>query len=71
MKITYFKDTDTLLVNFNGNQITETRYFTEDVAVELDPKVNLVSMTIAHASLRANMSEFSFNQFAQHKRWLQ
>jgi uncharacterized protein YuzE len=65
MKITYFKDTDTLLVNFNENQISETRDFTEDVLVELDPKGNLVSMTIEHASQKANMSDFSFNQLNQ------
>ena len=62
MKITYFKDTDTLLVNFNENQISETKDFTEDVLVELDHKGNLVSMTIEHASQKANMSDFSFNQ---------
>lgn len=62
MKITYFKDTDTLLVNFNENQISETKDFTEDVLVELDRKGNLVSMTIEHASQKANMNDFSFNQ---------
>jgi uncharacterized protein YuzE len=65
MKITYFKDTDTLLVNFNENQIPETKEFTEDVLVELDHKGNLVSMTIEHASQKANMSDFSFNQVNQ------
>jgi uncharacterized protein YuzE len=65
MKIKYFKDSDTLLVNFNNNQISETRDFTEDVLVELDPKGNLVSMTFEHASQKANMSDFSFNQVNQ------
>jgi len=65
MKITYFKDTDTLLINFNENQISETKDFTEDVLVELDHKGNLVSMTIEHASQKANMSDFSFNQVNQ------
>jgi len=62
MKITYFKDTDTLLFNFNENQISETKDFTDDVLMELDHKGNLVSMTIEHASTKANMSDFSFNQ---------
>lgn len=65
MKITYFKDTDTLLVNFNENKISETKDFTEDVLLELDNKGNLVSMTIEHASQKANMSDFSFNQVTQ------
>lgn len=62
MKITYFKDTDTLLVTLNENRIAETRDFSEDILVELDPKGNLVSMTIEHASQKANMADFSFNQ---------
>jgi uncharacterized protein YuzE len=62
MKITYFKDTDTLMVTLNENRIAETRDFSEDILVELDPKGNLVSMTIEHASQKANMTDFSFNQ---------
>ncbi len=62
MKITYFKDTDTLLLSLNENDITETRDFSEDILLELDTKGNLVSMTIEHASQKANMTDFSFNQ---------
>lgn len=62
MKITYFKDTDTLLVNFKEDQVVETKDFSEDVLVDLDNKGNLVSMTIEHASKQANMADFSFNQ---------
>lgn len=62
MKITYFKDTDTLLVTLNNNHIAETKDFSEDILFELDPKGGLVSMTIEHASKKANMSDFSFNQ---------
>ena len=65
MKITYFKDTDTVLVSLNENQIVETRDFSEDILVELDLTGNLVSMTIEHASLKANMADFSFNQVNQ------
>ena len=64
MKITYFKDTDTLLVSLNDKPIAETRDFSEDILVELDNTGNLVSMTIEHASQKANMSDFSFNQVA-------
>jgi uncharacterized protein YuzE len=66
MKITYFKDTDTLLVSLNENLIAETRDFSEDVLVELDQTGNLVSMTIEHASQKANMTDFSFNQVNTH-----
>lgn len=64
MKITYFKDTDTLLVNFNNNKIAETRDLNEDVLVEFDKKGNVVSITIEHAAKQAEISNFSFNQVA-------
>ena len=62
MKITYFKDTDTLLVNFNENSIVETRDLNENVLMELDQTGNIVSMTIEHAREQAEISNFSFNQ---------
>ncbi len=62
MKITYFKDTDTLLVNFNNNSIVETKDLSENVLVEMDNSGNIVSMTIEHAQQQAEISNFSFNQ---------
>ena len=62
MKITYFKDTDTLLVNFNGNGITDTKDLSENVLVEMDKNGNVVSMTIEHAQQQAEIANFSFNQ---------
>ena len=62
MKITYFKDTDTLLVNFNNNKIIETKDLNEDVLVEVDDKGNVVSMTIEHAQQQAEIASFSYNQ---------
>lgn len=62
MKITYFKDTDTLLVNFNNNEITDTRDLSENVLVETDKNGNVVSMTIEHAQQQAEIANFSFNQ---------
>jgi YD repeat-containing protein len=65
MKITYFKDTDTLLVSLNDKPIAETHDFSEDILVEFDDAGNLVSMTIEHASQKANMSDFSFQQVTE------
>ncbi|MFW6222976.1 MAG: DUF2283 domain-containing protein [Bacteroidota bacterium] len=61
MKITYFKDTDTLLVNFNNNEISDTKDLNENVLIELDKHGNVVSMTIEHAQKQAEISNFSFN----------
>ena len=62
MRITYFKDTDTLLVNFNSNEITDTRDLNENVLVEMDKNGNVVSMTIEHAQQQTEIGNFSFNQ---------
>lgn len=62
MKITYFKDTDTLLINFNDNKIIETKDLNENILIELDKNGNVVSMTIEHAKQQTEISSFSFNQ---------
>jgi uncharacterized protein YuzE len=62
MTITYFKETDTLLVTFNGNPVIETRDISENILLDFDDKNNIVSMTIEHATQTATMPNFSFNQ---------
>ncbi|NBC83072.1 MAG: DUF2283 domain-containing protein [Bacteroidetes bacterium] len=62
MQITYFKDTDTLLVNFNNNEIAETKDLNENVLIETDKSGNVVSMTIEHAKQQTEITSFSFNQ---------
>jgi uncharacterized protein YuzE len=61
-KITYFKDTDTLLVNFINNEITDTKDLNENVLIEIDKNGNVVSMTIEHVQQQAEIANFSFNQ---------
>jgi uncharacterized protein YuzE len=60
MKVKYFPDTDTLLVNFSDRQIAETRDLNEDVLVELDEVGRVVSMTIEHAKQQTDIGEFSY-----------
>lgn len=62
MNITYFKDADTLLVNFNDNEIALTQDLNENVLVELDKNGAVVSMTIEHAQQQTEVQSFSFNQ---------
>jgi uncharacterized protein YuzE len=64
MEIKYFHDTDTLLINFTGKEIVETRDLTENILIELDKDGNLVSMTIEHAKQQANIGNFSYQQVA-------
>lgn len=49
MEIKYFPDTDTLLINFSNNAITETTDVNENALIELGEEGELVSMTIEHA----------------------
>ncbi len=60
MKVKYFPDTDTLLVNFSERLIVETRDLNENVLVELDEEGRVVSMTIEHAKQQTDVGEFSY-----------
>lgn len=62
MKIKYFPDTDTLLINFTDKEIVETRDLNENILIELDKDGRLVSMTIEHAKQQANIEDFSYQQ---------
>jgi uncharacterized protein YuzE len=60
MKIKYFSDTNTLLVNFSDKKVVETRDLNENVLVELDDAGRIVSMTIEHAKQQTDVGEFSY-----------
>ncbi len=62
MKVTYFDDTDTLLVYYNDQKIVETKDLNENTLLELDENGNIVSMTIEHAKEQTEVSSFSFKQ---------
>ena len=60
MKINYFEDTDTALIEFTSERVAETREMSENIYLDLDESGNLVSMTIEHAGERANIRDFAF-----------
>jgi uncharacterized protein YuzE len=62
MKVTYFDDTDTLLVYYNDHKIVETKDLNENTLLELDENGNIVSITIEHAKEQTEVSSFSFKQ---------
>jgi len=64
MKVKYFPDTDTALVEFTDNQAAETKEISENIYADLDDQGNLVSMTIEHACVDALLHEFSFQEVA-------
>jgi uncharacterized protein YuzE len=60
MRVKYFTDTDTALVEFSKNPPVETREVNENIYVDLDREGRVVSMTIEHAGQSADMNEFLF-----------
>jgi uncharacterized protein YuzE len=46
MKVKYFQDTDTALLEFLGHEIKDAREINENIYVDLDADGNLVNMTI-------------------------
>jgi len=62
MKIKYFKDTDTALVEFSDHQVAQTKEINENIYVDLDVDDNLVNMTIENASSQANIAEVAYQQ---------
>lgn len=64
MKIRYFSDTDTLHIEFRDAVVAETRDLDEDTLLDLDADGDICSMTIEHASRRAGVPQFSYEQVA-------
>ena len=64
MKIKYFEDTDTALIEFTNQKVSETKEINENIMIDLDGEGNLVGITIEHANQHANMKDFSFQQMS-------
>jgi uncharacterized protein YuzE len=64
MKVRYFADTDTLLIEFWQDPVAETRDLDENTALDMDPQGNICSITVEHASERAGAPHFSYEEVA-------
>jgi uncharacterized protein YuzE len=62
MKIRYFTDTDTLLMEFRDAQVAETRDLDENTVLDLDADGNVCAITLEHASKRAGAPEVTYEQ---------
>jgi uncharacterized protein YuzE len=62
MRIRYFEDTDTLLVEISTRPPVETQALNENVYLDLDENGQVVSLTIEHASLSANVGELLYQR---------
>ncbi|MBA3582735.1 MAG: DUF2283 domain-containing protein [Gammaproteobacteria bacterium] len=64
MKIQYFQETDTLYIELRPAAVVESKDLDENTVLDLDAAQNIVSITIEHASERADIPHFSFEQIA-------
>ena len=64
MKIRYFKETDTLYIEFRNASIAETRDLDENTQLDLDASGRLCGLTLEHASERADLPGIDYQQVA-------
>jgi len=62
MKIRYFTDPDTLHIEFRDEPVAETRDFDENTLLDVDAAGNICAITVEHASTRAGIPEFSYEE---------
>lgn len=64
MKVRYFADTDTLLIEFRQVPVAETRDLDENTSLDIDAQGSICSITVEHASERAGAPHFSYEEVA-------
>jgi len=62
MRVKYFPETDTALMEFTDNAVAETREISENIYADLDEHGDLVNMTVEHARTNARRPEFSYEE---------
>jgi len=62
MKIKYFEDTDTALLELGEETPSETRELSEDIYLDLDDSGHVVPIIVEHASMRGDLSEVTFKR---------
>jgi len=64
MKIHYYAQTDTLHTEFREAPVAETRDLDENTLLDVDADGNICAITVEHASERAGIPQFSYEQVA-------
>lgn len=64
MNIKYFRDTDTLYIEFKATEVVESKDLDENTILDLDRHGNICGITVEHASQRADIPRFSYEQVA-------
>ena len=64
MKVKYFKDTDTLYIEFRDTDIAESRDLDENTVLDVDAKGNVCAITFEHASQRTDVQRLTVEGIA-------
>lgn len=64
MKIKYLQDTDTLYIEFRATEVAESKDLDENTIIDVDSEGGICAITLEHASKRADIPHFSFEQIA-------
>ena len=62
MNIRYFTETDTLHIEFRDAVVAETWDHDEHTLLDIDGDDDICAITVEHASARAGISQFSYEQ---------
>ena len=64
MKVKYFKDTDTLYIEFRDLEIVESRDLDKNTILDLDAEGNICAITFEHASARTDVQQVTLEGIA-------
>ncbi len=64
MRVKYFADTDTTLLEFSTTPPVETQELNENIYLDLDRQGRVVSLTIEHASRSTDVDEFLYQRIS-------
>ena len=62
MKLSYYKDTDSLYIDLCSKESAESREVSEGIVLDYDADGNLVGIDIDNASRKVDMKEVSLNR---------
>jgi len=64
MKVKYFKETDTLYIEFRVNDVAESRDLDENTVLDVDSEGNVCAITFEHASERTDVRHLTVEGIA-------
>jgi uncharacterized protein YuzE len=64
VKIQYFKDTDTLYIEFRPGNIVESRDLDENTVIDMDEAGQICAITMEHAGDRTGVPHITFEEIA-------